>query len=91
MPREKAFTCHKCKRSYTGPRCPSCYRKSHGAGRSSRASSARRFGIAGLLSATLAPIAAPAMPPVHYGEARVCKYCGYLTTTHPCSYCNMDE
>ncbi len=32
MPREVAFTCHKCGRKYNGGRCPKCYKRKRGGG-----------------------------------------------------------
>lgn len=90
MPRAKPKTCSKCGRMYIGWRCPHCYRKTHKSCGSSRSSSTRRFGIASLLSPTLAPATAPATSTVSYGQDRICTYCHFLTTTHPCSYCGRD-
>ncbi len=98
MPRIKPKTCHKCGQMYIGWRCPRCYRKSGGAAQSARTSRAaggrrlRRLGMSvnsGLISVAPSAVATPP-DTKRYDDPRICSHCGFLTTTHPCTYCGRD-
>ena len=92
MPLSKPRTCHKCHRPYTGWRCPRCYRKSRKAG-GSGGFSKRTFRASSVLwSVSSAPSVAHGSSDTAnpYNDPRNCRHCGYLTTTHPCTYCGKD-
>ena len=91
MPHIKPKTCHKCHTMYTGWRCPRCYRKAHKASGNHRAT-LRTFQASSVLRvATTSPIVAHDIQDSNnrYNDTRICS-CGFLTTTHPCSYCGKD-
>jgi RNA polymerase subunit RPABC4/transcription elongation factor Spt4 len=93
MPRAKPKTCHKCKRMYTGWRCPYCYRKSakaSGARRVRSSQAGRRsfsasvvLGRAILLPVEAEAVAAPSRP-------LACGNCGMVTSKRYCPRCNSD-
>lgn len=90
MPRVKPKTCHKCSRMYTGWRCPWCYGKSHKSSGGNRRATLRTFQASSVLGpASTSPIIAHDTGE-RYDDPRICRHCGYLTTTHPCSYCDKD-
>jgi recombinational DNA repair protein RecR len=74
---------------YTGWRCPRCYRKSHNASGGNRRATLRTFQASSALHAATSPIVAHGISE-HYDDPRICSRCGYLTTTHPCTYCGKD-
>jgi RNA polymerase subunit RPABC4/transcription elongation factor Spt4 len=92
MPHIKPKTCHKCKRSYTGWRCPACCPKSSRASGGSHSTSRHTFNAATSIlgQIEIATIATVYEPSVEYGNARICRHCGFLTTTRLCTYCGKD-
>ena len=90
MPHIKPKTCHKCGQMYIGWRCPHCYRKVNGASGGSRTTSLRTFSAASILGRIEAATIALQNPSVEYGDPRICRHCGFLTTTHPCTYCHKE-
>ncbi len=61
MPREQAFTCHKCGQKYDSGRCPRCYRRRRGGGGGSGFGGGRR-GAAARINSVLASDVLPVNP-----------------------------
>jgi hypothetical protein len=89
MPNIKPKTCHKCGQMYIGWRCPHCYRKSARSASGSRYALRHTFNASSVLSYATLDFS-PTAPFVEYGEARICRHCGFLTTTRNCSYCGKE-
>lgn len=92
MPLTKPKTCHKCRRSYTGWRCPRCYGKAHKSNSGNRRATLRTFQASSVLgqSHTLPMTAHPLDDGGRYNNPRNCHHCGFFTTTHPCTWCGKD-
>lgn len=65
MPREVAFTCHKCGKQYTCGRCPNCYKRRRGGGSGGQGGGRHgaRFRIERVLACDVLPVNASACAP----------------------------